>query len=218
MDILALFDGTAALIVVGGTALATVLRCGTHDIVHTGRRVGAMFGGQTFDPARARARLSKQVREIQQEGLLRAHSAHVGDCEFDDATDALLEKRSIEALLERHEMHKARRLEVSNMAVATLIQASELAPVFGLAGTLVSLSQLSGSAIGQNALAGAIALAVLTTLYGLLLANLLLSPLARRLERHARAEEVDRQAVIDWLAGQVAPACRPARHTSKVAA
>jgi chemotaxis protein MotA len=217
MNILALLDGTAALIVVGGTALATFLRCGLHDIVRTGRRLGAMFAGQTFDPARARARLSRQVMEIQQEGLLRAHPAHVGDSEFDDATDALLANRSIEALLERHETHKARRIEVSEMAVATLVQAAELAPVFGLAGTLVSLSQLSGGAVGQNALAGAIALAVLTTLYGLLLANLVLAPIARRLERHARTEEVDRQAVIDWLASQLASACRPVR-SSRAAA
>ena len=54
--------------------------------------------------------------------------------------------------------------------------------------------------------AGAISMAVLTTLYGLLLANIVLAPLARMVERAAKAEERDRQKLVGWLAGQVAPA------------
>ena len=49
-------------------------------------------------------------------------------------------------------------------------------------------------------------MAVLTTLYGLLLANLVLAPLARVIERAAAAEERERQSIVDWLAAQVAPA------------
>ena len=49
-------------------------------------------------------------------------------------------------------------------------------------------------------------MAVVTTLYGLLCANLLLAPLARMVERAALAEEGARQQVIDWLAAQVADA------------
>ena len=126
--------------------------------------------------------------------------------EFDEATDALIGRRSVSALLAAHESHKARRLETSNRAATTLAQASELAPVFGLAGTLISLSQLPADGIARGAYAGAIGMAVLTTLYGLLLANLLLAPLARMVERAAAAEERERQSIVDWLAAQVAPA------------
>ncbi len=59
----------------------------------------------------------------------------------------------------------------SDRAVRTLAQAAELAPVFGLAGTLISLSQLPAEGLARGALGGAISMAVLTTLYGLLLAN-----------------------------------------------
>jgi chemotaxis protein MotA len=50
---------------------------------------------------------------------------------------------------------------------------------------------------------GAISMAVSATLYGLLLANLLLAPLARAVERAAAAEERERQKIVDWLAKQV---------------
>ncbi|MDE2563873.1 MAG: MotA/TolQ/ExbB proton channel family protein [Sphingomonadales bacterium] len=207
MHLNTLFDPASAAIVVGGTVLGTVLRAGFHDLGITGCAL-VCLRRRKFSAARARADLARQVQEIRSDGLLRAEPAHVGDSELDEATDALLERRSITALLERHETHKQRRLAAVRTASGTLAQAAELAPVFGLAGTLVSLSQLPAGGVQQGAFASAIAMAVLTTLYGLLLANLLLAPLARVIDRHAQAEEAERQKVIDWLAYQVGPVCR----------
>ena len=204
MNPAALFDPASAAIVLGGTVLATFLRCGT-----TNCRLVAVslsqLGRKPFDAQGTKADLAVQVREIQQAGLLRASSHHFGDREFDEATDALIGRRSVAALHAAHENHRARRADTSSRASATLAQAAELAPVFGLAGTLVSLSQLPADGIARGAYAGAIGMAVLTTLYGLLLANLLLAPLARIIERAAAAEERERQLIVDWLARQVAP-------------
>lgn len=207
MNWLALVDGPSAAIVLGGTALATVLRCGLADCAVTLRQIAAL-PRRGFHPEPIRAELAIQIQEIRSDGLLRAPSHQFGDREFDEATDALLHDRSLAALLAKHEAHRARRLEASKRAARTLAQAAELAPVFGLAGTLVSLSQLSEGAAARGALSAAIAMAVVTTLYGLLLANLAVAPLARMVERKARAEEAARQELIDWLAAQVA-ACTP---------
>ena len=102
-----------------------------------------------------------------------------------------------------------------NRAVRTLAQAAELAPVFGLAATLISLSQLPADGISRHAYMGAISMAVTATLYGLLLANLLLAPLARAVERAAAKEESERQKIVDWLARQVT-AAMPARKPTLV--
>lgn len=205
MDLSALFDPASAAIVAGGTALATFLRCGPGNC---GRALAAVaqIGRSGFDAERARSEMAVQVQEIQHDGVLRAHPHHIGDSEFDEATDALIKRRSVSALLAAHEKHKARRVEAAGGAASTLAQASELAPVFGLAGTLISLSQLPAAGIAEGAYAGAISMAVLTTLYGLLLANLLLAPLARMVERAAAAEERERQKIVDWLSDQLAAA------------
>ena len=203
MDFTTLVDGPSAVIVFGGTVFATLLRCGFADLGAALGRV-ARLPGRRFDAGRARARLAAQVQAIQRDGLLRATPAHFGDAEFDEATDALIATRSVAALLVRHDSHRARRLAESERAVQTLAQAAELAPVFGLAGTLISLSQLPHAGVAAAGLTAAISMAVLTTLYGLLAANLLLAPLARIVERAALAEETGRQAVIDWLAQQLA--------------
>ena len=206
MDLTTLIDGPSAAIVFGGTLISTVLRAGISDCRTTLVQLNQL-GQRRFDGNRARSELAQQVQEIRQDGLLRAVPHHFGDSEFDEATDALIGQRSVEALIAAHERHKARRLADSNSAVRTLAQAAELAPVFGLAGTLISLSQLPADGLAQGAIAGAISMAVVTTLYGLLVANLLLAPLARMVERAAVAEERERQALIDWLARQLEDAC-----------
>lgn len=203
MNWITLIDGPSAAIVFGGTLAATVLRCGFSDCRATLQAL-AHLRNEGFDPERVRAELAIQIQEIHRDGLLRAHPHNYGDREFDEATEALLARRSIPALLERHEAHKTRRLGLSERAVRTLVQAAELAPVFGLAGTLISLSQLPAEGIARGALTGAISMAVVTTLYGLLAANLLLAPLARVIERAAQAEEAKRQEVLDWLTAQIA--------------
>ncbi|MEZ5735682.1 MAG: MotA/TolQ/ExbB proton channel family protein [Novosphingobium sp.] len=203
MDVASLVDPAAAAIVIGGTFVATILRCGFTDCGHALAGL-ARIGRPRFDAQGVRAELAVQVREIHRDGLLRVNPHQFGDREFDEATDALISRRSVPALLTAHERHKQRRLEVDRRAVQTLAQAAELAPVFGLVGTLYSLSQLAAVGIGKDAFAGAISTAVLTTLYGLLLANLVLAPLARIMERAASDEEKERQKIVDWLAGQVA--------------
>jgi len=202
MDLAALLDPTSAVIVIGGTGLATVLRCGLGNCRQAILAL-AQLGRCGFDAGTVRAEMAVQVREIQKDGLIRAHPHHSGDPDIDDATDAMIGARSVEALVTAHAAQKARRTEAARRAAATLAQACELAPVFGLAGTLISLSQMPGSGIGRESFGGAISMAVLTTLYGLLLANVVLAPLARLVERAAAAEEREREAIIAWLAAQV---------------
>jgi chemotaxis protein MotA len=85
--------------------------------------------------------------------------------------------------------------------------------------TARSLSQMPADGIAKGAYAGSISMAVLTTLYGLMLANLVLAPLARLVERTAASEEADRQKIVDWLASHVAkemrgPESKPLRTAS----
>lgn len=205
MEFSPLIDGASAGIVLGGTALATVLRAGAADLKVTAQALGGLLR-PPFRGDVAKGELAGQVTAILRDGLLRADPRPTGDAEFDEATGALIHTRSLGALVERHKAHRHRRMAHAHTAVRTLAQAAELGPVFGMVGTLVSLSRLPSNGLEQGAFGGVIAMAVLTTLYGLLVANLVLAPLARLVERHAQNEEQARQEVIDWLAAQIAPA------------
>jgi chemotaxis protein MotA len=96
-------------------------------------------------------------------------------------------------------------------AVRCLSQAAELAPVFGLAGTLISLSKLPAHGVDKGAYMAAIAMAVHATLYGLIAANLLIAPIYRLIERRTDKIKRQRAEIADWLCNELAPAI-PGRH------
>jgi chemotaxis protein MotA len=205
------FDPLSAAIVFGGTAAATLLRCGWKDVRAAVHAIANLLA-PAFDSDSVRAELALQIQEIGEDGLIRAEAHRFGDGEFDDLSEALVRHRSIEALYEQHERHRGRRISLAGAADRALSEAAELAPVLGLAGTLLSLGGLS-SAAADGDYARAIGTAVNTTLYGLIAANFIFAPLAAIIERRARAEERARHDLLTWLAAAIERAA-PQAHKS----
>jgi chemotaxis protein MotA len=192
-------------LVLGGTLLATLMRCGVRDSMIAVRAVRHAFG-RRFDAEPLRAALAVNVVDMRRDGLVRGRAQAVGDAALDAATAAMVGARSIAALIERHASDTEARAWMATIATTTLMTAAELAPVFGLFGTLVSLAMLPSNGIDRTGYMAAIGFAVHATMVGLLAANLLFAPLARKVERVALAEDDTRQGLIDWLAAQLAEA------------
>jgi chemotaxis protein MotA len=211
------FDPLSAAIVFGGTALATLLRSGWRDTRAAVHAVVSLLS-PAFDSAKVRAKLAVQIQEIGEDGLIRAEPHRFGDGEFDDLSEALVRHRSIQALYDEHERHRGRRIALAGAADRALSEAAELAPVLGLAGTLISLGGLSTAAAADGDYARAIGVAVTTTLYGLIGANFIFAPLAAIIERRARAEERARQELLEWLAAAIERATPRAQKDSSRAA
>ncbi|WP_374408922.1 MotA/TolQ/ExbB proton channel family protein [Pelagerythrobacter sp.] len=195
-----LLDPVAAAIVFGGTLTATLLRCGWRD-VRAALTALVALPTRPFDSGRVRSELAAQVREIDRDGILRAEPHRFGDGAFDDLSDALIRHRSIAALHDEHARQRSRRQRGAEIAANVLGEAADLAPVLGLAGTLVALGGFSAG--GDADYARSIGTAVVTTLYGLVFANFVFGPLAGAVARRARAEERERQELLDWLADAV---------------
>lgn len=211
MNIEALFDPASAVIVTGGTLLATLLRSGRAEW-RACLLSCLQLGRLAFCSRRARARLAASVSAIQRDGVHRVSPEPIDDLDLSCAIDAMVRHRSLAVLTATHERQRAARLRQRHDALRLLLQAGELAPVFGLAGTLIALTQQTGGA-AQGSLTGAVAMAVLTTLYGLILAHLLLFPLARTIERRGEREEAERQRLVDWLSVQLRDAMPRANAT-----
>ena len=201
MDLTNVLDPLSALIVFGGTLAAAMLRCGWRDCAATTQVVAHMLR-KPFDVERVRAELAVQIQEIGQDGLVRAAPHQFGDGEFDELSEALVRHRSIQTLYFEHERHSLRRASLAETTGKVLGEAAELAPVLGLAGTLLSLGGLSAATVDGD-YGRAIATAVTNPLYGLLAAHFLFAPLAGAVLRRADAEEQARRELLEWLADAV---------------
>lgn len=202
IQIESLLDPSSALIVFGGTLFATILRSGRLDLKACALAYIYMTR-KPFDYDAVRAEIAHDIADIQNDGLYRAQPVHSSDEEISEATAALIRSRSLQAAIDTHESHKKRRERVRQRAINTLTQAADLAPVFGLAGTLISLSQLPAKGLDQANLMPAIGMAVVSTFYGLMLGHIIIMPIAKKIERSGDLEEYHRERLINWMVSQL---------------
>ena len=73
------------------------------------------------------------------------------------------------------------------------------APAFGMIGTLIGLIQMMASMSDPSQIGPAMAVALLTTFYGALLANLVFLPIADKLEIRSKHEVLSRQLILDGM-------------------
>lgn len=93
-------------------------------------------------------------------------------------------------------------LEERHYQGRTIIEkAGEYAPAWGMIGTLVGLVLMLNSFQDPDTLGPAMAVALLTTLYGTVLANLVFIPMAGKLEQKTEEEVFKKQIVIEGIIG-----------------
>ena len=199
-----LFDPGALGIVVAGTVLATVARCGWRDF-GAALKVAGGLTRRSFQLEANRKALALAVNAIKRDGHHRANPDLPPDRALGLMLETYLRHGAPAALgsIRRAEraLDEARRVS----AAQVFTWSGELAPVFGLIGTLYGLTQLA-PATGGDATAmimGSVSTAVLTSLYGALLAHLVCYPLASAIERRGLAEEQNRETLAEWFTAQI---------------
>jgi len=203
-SISALFDPGALSIVVAGTVLACAARCGWRDFGAALKAAGGL-ARRDFNAEANRKALALALTAIQRDGPHRADPVLPPDRALGLMLETFLRHGTIDAL--HHARRSQRALDEARRvsAAQVFVWAGELAPVFGLIGTLYAFTQLAPM-VGDDTVRltmAAIATSVLSTLYGALLAHLLCYPLASAIERRGAAEEQARAELTDWFAGQL---------------
>ncbi|WP_240932663.1 motility protein A [Pelagibius litoralis] len=192
----AFLDIPAVLIVIGGTFLVTTVSFSLGEVGHA---QGLMFRAAVYhaetqenavlqalylaDLARKRGRLALQnvTDELADAPFLHHAISLVVDGLPAEEVERIL-AQDTQATYERH-----------LRSAGILRRAGEVAPAMGLIGTLVGLVQMLGNLDDPSTIGPAMAVALLTTFYGAVLANMVFTPLATKLERNAQIESVVRQ-------------------------
>jgi chemotaxis protein MotA len=190
---LAFVDVPAILMVVLGTFAVTA-------ISYTGEELReaqpsfrqAMFRAE-IDPRVAARRVLTLADKARKRGMLSLQGDLYG------VRDAPFLQRSLSMLvdgLQVDEIERNMTLEAHALAqgrhraAAILRRAAEVSPAMGLIGTLVGLVQMLGNLDSPERIGPAMSVALLTTLYGALMANVVFLPLASKLERNATVEQL----------------------------
>ena len=183
----AFVDMPALLIVAGGTLAVTAISFSWIDLVQLRGVLAEAMARHAISPAQAAVAMLRLAEKARREGSLTMEAAarNQRDLFLRNGLQLVadnLQSTEVEMLL-RQEILVAH--ERRNRAAAVLRKAAEVAPAMGLIGTLVGLVQMLGQLGDPSAIGPGMAIALLTTLYGALFANMVLGPLAARIERNA---------------------------------
>lgn len=208
-------DPTAIGIVCGGTVLAVLLRNEWRDV---GRALAALpvLARRPFRVDGLLDQIAALGRIAARHGVMSLDRSVIADGDVSAGIAAIVDGRSpdeVGALL-RH--RRQARVERHVAAAEVWVSAAEIAPAMGMVGTLIGLVRMFTSMNDPAAIGGAMAVSLLATLYGALIASLIAMPIASRLRRLAREEAFERLRLEPALMS-IATREEP-RHRAKAAA
>ena len=200
-DVMLFVNVPSVLIVVGGTFMVTLMQVSLGDFLGSFAIGLKAFLYKIDDPkklieeavvladvARKNGLLALEGKEISNEFMEKG----IGLC-VDGHDPSLVQKmltKDIDLTIKRHEV--GQRM-FKNMAT--------IAPAMGMIGTLIGLVQMLANMSDPASIGPAMAIALLTTLYGAIIANTFAQPLADKLARASQMEKTNKSLILETISG-----------------
>ncbi len=194
------FNLPSFLIVFGGAAAATVLRFPIDDVAAA---IVTGFRTAFFDHKKSPGDILEELRALAQvarrQGPMGLERTPVSDPFLGRGKQMIADGLSTDHL--RAQMSRERDLEIGRLVDGEKVfrALGEAAPAFGLIGTVVGLVKMLSTMEDPSTIGPAMAIALLTTLYGALVAYVVALPIADKLASKLEAQETNLSLIIDGL-------------------
>lgn len=201
------WDLQSILIVFGGSLAAVIASYPLSSLKSVIRHTGMLISGKKYDPATVIDQLVEMAQIARKNGLLALE-------EKANALEDPFFKQAVMLVVDAMEAEKVREMlegSVENMAArhedcaGIWDKAGGYAPAFGMIGTLIGLINMlknmdvtsgGSSTIGQD-----MSVALITTFYGCILANLIYLPIGKKLRVRNEEEILYKQIIIEGVLG-----------------
>jgi chemotaxis protein MotA len=192
-------DVPSMLIVIGGTFFAVMYRSTLPTFLSSFGTLVKIFlpGAKKHDELITR--LTELAGIARKDGMMALEGQEVPDKFFEKGLQMLVDgadETKLTAQLNREiKAMKARHEDMTGVFQAWV----DLAPAMGMIGTLVGLVAMLGNMADPKAIGPAMAVALLTTLYGAMVANCIFMPVVTKLEGYSTHELLYREMVVMGL-------------------
>jgi chemotaxis protein MotA len=196
----AYFDKHAVIIVFGGALAATMVRFPFSVILH-GLPMGLRycFSGRSIHPRELIAEIGRVSDLVRKNGPMAIENVQVADTFLAqglryvaDGYDSTFIKDTMERDRDIFLMH----LEEGSKVYRAF---GDCAPAWGMVGTILGMVTMFANMSDPSKLGPAMATALLATLYGAVVSNLIALPLADKLHVKLEEENVSRSLIIDGV-------------------
>ena len=189
------------IVVFGGSAVVTLMKFGFKQTLGAFKVAGRAFFFKKYSHEQIIEEAVRIADAARKGGLLSLEGIEINN-EF--------MKKGIQLLIDGHEPEVMKKILTKEMNLTVerhmwgqkVFKAiGEAGPAMGMIGTLMGLVLMMSNMSDPKAIGPAMAIALLATFYGAVLANMVALPIAEKLELRSNEERLSKSLVIDALLG-----------------
>ena len=195
----AFVDTASMLIVIAGSIAVVLARCTLGEFLGAFKGLGKAFSRKIDNPFDLINQLVELANIARKDGMIALEGQEIKNpymakavAMLVDGTDPVIIKSSLERdtamMKQRH-----------TMGAGVFSAWGEIAPAMGMVGTLAGLVIMLGNMSDPKAIGPAMAIALLTTMYGAILANVICLPIAQKLENASSLEQSNNELILEGV-------------------
>lgn len=202
-DIKAFFSLSSFFIVFGGTFGALMISYPFETIKQIPKHLKVVFSKGSYNPMEYIAQISDLAKSARKNGLLTLEdkAAELEDQFLADSVMLIVDAIDADRVKKIFDSQLDYVQQRHDYAINFYDRAAALAPAFGMIGTVIGLIKMLGELDAQDptVLGAGMSVALITTLYGSLMANLVFTPISNKLQVVHDNEMLCRELVVEGI-------------------
>ncbi|MBF0470769.1 MAG: flagellar motor protein PomA [Gammaproteobacteria bacterium] len=187
------------MIVVGGTLFVIMMKYDMKQFIGAFGTAGKTFTNKVPNPLELMEKLQELANISRKDGLLALEGAEIDYDFLKKGVQMMVDGHAPEMISSVLKKDMAMTVERHAVGVDIFKGYATYAPAMGMIGTLIGLVQMLANMSDPASIGPAMAVALLTTLYGAMIANMLCQPIAEKLSLRSNEEKIIKSMVIDGL-------------------
>lgn len=192
-------DIPSGLIVIGGSLFVVLMKYGLKQFFSSFATAGKAFMFKTDNPEDLILKLVDMADAARKGGFLALEEVKIDNGFMRKGIDMLVDGREAEVV--RMTMEKDIKLtgERHKVGADFFGAIGDVSPAMGMIGTLVGLVAMLSNMDDPKSIGPAMAVALLTTLYGSIMANMVAIPISDKLKLRSKEEQFNRLLILDGV-------------------
>lgn len=188
-------------VVVGGTVMVTMMKFSLGEFFGAASIAVKAFLHKPTSPEQLIEKAVELAKTARKGGLLALEDAEVPDDFMKNGLGLLIDGHPADVVRSMLTKDKNLTLQRHSDGQSIFKAIGDVGPAMGMIGTLIGLVQMLANMDDPKQIGPAMAVALLTTLYGAIIATMFALPIADKLGVRSREENVSKSLVIDALLG-----------------
>jgi chemotaxis protein MotA len=195
------FSLPSVVIVLGGTFASTLINYPLGDVLSVFNTLRNAFFHKENTPDTLIEKLVAFAVIARREGILalESHASEAGDSFLEKSVQLAIDGTAPELIKDILTTELAFMEDRHAMGQSVLLTMGTFAPAFGMIGTLIGLVQMLAQMDDPSKIGEGMAVALITTLYGAILANVFFLPAAGKLKVRTANELLSKEIIIEGI-------------------